>query len=350
MLPTTSLTLQDIQPLLDTLFPPAPEFPTMTPLAADASTRRYFRVRWRAAVLSRPASCIMMWCTPWPAQTTPDFLSVGEHLRTHGVRVPQLYGVSPDAGLMCLEDYGDCTLAQQWQDGTPAEQLLWGQRAIEELVKMHTRATQDYAPQCPAFHLAFDVPKLLSELQFFREHALESLWCQPLPATDRDAFDTACQPLCEVLASSPRYFCHRDYHGWNIMAQNSTVGVLDFQDARMGPQPYDLASLLLDRGTPELLGHEVMAALTAYYLQRLEAETGQRIDRETFRLLFDCVAVQRCIKAMGTFAAMHVRYQRSQYLPYIAPTLTYLKPLLKRYALLQPLTTLLQRYVPPWQQ
>ena len=118
----------------------------------------------------------------------------------------------------------------------------------------------------------------------------------------------------------------------------------------MGPQPYDLASLLLDRGTPELLGHEVMAALTACYLQRLEAETGQPIDRETFRLLFDYVAVQRCIKAMGTFAAMHVRYQRSQYLPYIAPTLTYLKPLLKRYMLLQPLATLLQRYVPPWQQ
>jgi aminoglycoside/choline kinase family phosphotransferase len=322
----------------------------VTPLAADASTRRYFRVRWRAAALSRPASCIMMWCAPWPVETTPDFLSVGEHLRTHGVRVPQLYGVSPDAGLMCLEDYGDCTLAQQWQEGTPAAQLLWGQRAIEELVKMHTRATQDYAPRCPAFHLAFDVPKLLSELQFFREHAIEGLWSQPLPAAEQDAFDTACQPLCEMLASSPRYFCHRDYHGWNIMAQNSTVGVLDFQDARMGPQPYDLASLLLDRGTPELLGHEVMAALTAYYLQRLEAETGQRIDRETFRLLFDYVAVQRCIKAMGTFAAMHVRYQRSQYLPYIVPTLTYLKPLLKRYALLQPLTTLLQRYVPPWQQ
>jgi hypothetical protein len=53
---------------------------------------------------------------------------------------------------------------------------------------------------------------------------------------------------------------------------------------------------------------------------------------------------------MGTFAAMHVRSQRSQYLPYIAPTLTYLKPLLKRYALLQPLAMLLQRYVPPWQQ
>jgi hypothetical protein len=291
----------------------------------------------------------MMWCAPWPAEATPDFLSVGQHLRTHGVRVPQVYGVLPDAGLMCLEDYGDCTLAQQWQEDTPAERLLWGRHAIEELVKMHTRATQDYAPQCPAFHLAFDVPKLMSELHFFREHALEGLWHQPLTAAEREAFEIACQPLCEVLASSRRYFCHRDYHGWNIMAQDSTVGVLDFQDARMGPQPYDLATLLLDRGTPDLLGGEVMTALTAYYLQRLETETGQRIDRETFTLLFDYVAVQRCLKAMGTFAAMHVRYQRAQYLPYIAPTLAYLKPLLRRYTLLQPLETLLHCYIPLWQ-
>jgi N-acetylmuramate 1-kinase len=216
-------------------------------------------------------------------------------------------------------------------------------------VKMHTRGTQHSDPACPAFKLAFDVPKLLGELQFFREHAIAGLWQQTLTPSARDDLDAAFETLCALLASAPRYFCHRDYHGWNIMARNGAVGVLDFQDARMGPQPYDLASLLTDRGTPDLLGHALMTALLDYYIQCMEAETGWRTDRDAFHQLFDYVAIQRCLKATGTFAAMAVVRQRPQYLPYIPPTLAYLRPLLRRYDVLQPLAGLLQRHVPLWQ-
>jgi aminoglycoside/choline kinase family phosphotransferase len=152
-----------------------------------------------------------------------------------------------------------------------------------------------------------------------------------------------------MLAAAPRYFCHRDYHGWNIMVRDGAVGVLDFQDARMGPQPYDLVSLLTDRGTPEMLGDTTMTALITYYMQRLDAETGQRLDRDTFRQLFDYVAVQRCLKATGTFAAMAVVRQRPQYLPYVPPTLAYLRRLLQHYEALQPLARLLHRHIPLWQ-
>ena len=117
----------------------------------------------------------------------------------------------------------------------------------------------------------------------------------------------------------------------------------------MGPQPYDLASLLTDRGTPDLLGSALMTALLDYYMQGMEAETGRRPDRDAFHQLFDYVAIQRCLKATGTFAAMAVARQRPQYLPYIPPTLAYLRPLLRRYHVLQPLAGLLQHYVPLWQ-
>jgi aminoglycoside/choline kinase family phosphotransferase len=110
------------------------------------------------------------------------------------------------------------------------------------------------------------------------------------------------------------------------MSYDGAVGVLDFQDARLGPQPYDLVSLLTDRGTPDLLGSALMTALIDYYIQRMEAETGRRTDRDAFDQLFDYVAIQRCLKATGTFAAMAVVRQRPQYLPYIPPTLTYLQP------------------------
>jgi aminoglycoside/choline kinase family phosphotransferase len=345
----TMLTVDAVQPLLQQLFPTAAHVPRIALLAADASTRRYFRIHWDAPVAGCPASCVLMVCEPWQPQDTPDFLAVGQHLRVHGVRVPEVYGVLPHQGLMCLEDYGDCTLAAQWQVSTPTEQLAWGQRAIDELVKMHTSGTQHSNPACPAFKLAFDVPKLLSELQFFREYAIEGLWQQTLTSTARDDLNVAFETLCVLLASAPRYFCHRDYHGWNIMACDGAVGVLDFQDARLGPQPYDLASLLTDRGTPGLLGSALMTALMDYYVQCMEAETGRRTDRDAFNQLFDYVAIQRCLKATGTFAAMAIVRQRPQYLPYIPPTLTYLQPLLQRYYVLQPLAGLLQHYVPLWQ-
>lgn len=346
MTPESPVTLEAAQPLLQHCFPQARQAPTLTPLAADASTRRYVRAHWAAPQPATPASCILMCCDPWPATQTPDFLSVGRHLQTHGVRVPTVYGVAPARGLMCLEDYGDCPLAGQWQASTPAERLAWGRRAMDELVKMHTSGTQRVDPACPAFGLAFDVPKLLSELQYFRQHAIEGLWQQALTPDASAECDAAFETLCLLLASAPRYFCHRDYHGWNLMARADTVGVLDFQDARLGPQPYDLASLLTDRGTPGLLGAEVSTALIDYYLARMQAETGQASDRAAFSELYDYVAVQRGLKAVGTFAAMTVVRQRPQYRPYIAPTLAYVQPLLRRYAVLQPLARVLGRYLP----
>lgn len=339
--------IERMQSLLATLFPQAQSAPAvMTALAADASTRRYFRVHWPEGPNMDPASCVMMVCAPWVATETPDFLTVGQHLRACGVSVPEVYGVAPDDGLMCLQDYGDRTLSAQWQERHTTYRLAWGYRAIDELIKIHTTATHRHDPACPAFQLAFDVPKLLSELQFFRQHAIEGFWQRPLSDDARAELDSAFATLCAVLASQQQYFCHRDYHGWNIMAHNNTAGVLDFQDARMGPQPYDLVSLLTDRGTPQLLGQDMLQEFLDYYMRQFEAVTGQRLDRTAFAELFDYVAVQRCLKAMGTFAMMHRVHQRSQYLPYLPPTLTYLYPLLQRYTPLRPLWILLSRYIP----
>lgn len=341
-----ALTVQTVQPFLQAWFPGVGSAPRLQPLAADASTRRYFRVQWPEPVAGQPESCVLMVCDPWETTETPDFLSVGRYLRACGVRVPQVYGVAPPQGLMGLEDFGDCTLAVHWQHASGTNRLLWGKRAIDELVKMHTVGTQHHDPSCPAFHLAFDVPKLLSELQFFRQHAIEDLWQQKVTESERDALDDAFTTLCTVLAAEPRYFCHRDYHGWNIMVDDQAVGILDFQDARLGPQPYDLVSLLIDRGTPNVLGNDVMHALIAYYLECLEIEEGRRIDRGHFHELFEYVSVQRCLKAVGTFAYMYVVHHRQQYLPYIPSTLAYVRPLLWRYDILRPLAELLQRYAP----
>jgi aminoglycoside/choline kinase family phosphotransferase len=114
----------------------------------------------------------------------------------------------------------------------------------------------------------------------------------------------------------------------------------------MGPQPYDVVSLLVDRGTPELLGQEASTALVEEYVQRFQVETGAVIDRSEFDMLFDLVAVQRCLKAIGTFAFMTAVHQRQQYHAYIPSTLAYIRPLLDRYDIVKPLNALLQGYAP----
>lgn len=344
------VSMQTVRPLLQEWFPHRTDTPLLVPLAADASTRRYFRLQWPKSGGGVSQTSILMCCDPWAETETPDFLAIARHLDASGVQVPRVYGLSPAQGLMCLEDFGDITLAACWHSASAATRVHWGQRAIDELVKMHTVGTQRRDPACPAFQLAFDIPKLQSELQFFRQHAIEGLWQQPLAEAEREAFDAACLPLCALLASQPRYFCHRDYHGWNIMVHHDRVGVLDFQDARLGPQPYDLVSLLLDRGTPEVLGQDGIRGLTAYYLQRMAAEEGRPSDQQAFAELSEYVAIQRCLKAVGTFAYMHVVRGRAQYLPYIPPTVAYMKRLLPRYTILQALTAWLWRYVPLWQE
>ena len=341
-----TLTLERLQSFLPVLLPGAPDNPSFTPLTADASTRRYYRLRWAAPAAGYPSSCLVMHCDPWTAEESTDFITVGRHLRACGVRVPEVYGVRPESGLMCLEDYGDLTLAEHWRHSGPENRLNLGRKAVDELVKMHTRATRTVDPSCPAFHLAFDVDKLTSELQFFRAHAVQQLWDQSLGPNDCQAWARAFHALCTPLAGAARYFCHRDYHGWNIMVHGGSIGVIDFQDARMGPQPYDLASLLTDRGTAHVLMADGTKTLIAYYLDRWQSESGCTVDREEFAWLYDLAAVQRCLKAIGTFASMHVVHSRSQYLPYIPPTLAHLRPLMQRHEQLRPLADLLRRFTP----
>ena len=86
--------------------------------------------------------------------------------------------------------------------------------------------------------------------------------------------------------------------------------------------------------------------LIAYYLDRWQAESGRQVDREEFAWLYDLAAVQRCLKATGTFASMLVVHNRPQYLPYIPPTLAYLRPLMQRHGRLRPLADLLRRFTP----
>jgi len=133
--------------------------------------------------------------------------------------------------------------------------------------------------------------------------------------------------------------CHRDYHSRNLMLHEGRLHWIDFQDARMGPAAYDLASLLRDAyvDVPSELRDEMAEEF------RQKAVPGE--PREVFRRRFDLTSVQRNLKALGTFGYMATVRSNPVYLPYIPRTLAHARRNLSRYPQLERLWRTLGRHV-----
>src|SRR5438270_3506178 len=131
-------------------------------------------------------------------------------------------------------------------------------------------------------------------MDFFVKHFVEGYRGAVLSPAERTTLSQEWAHLVEELASEPRVLCHRDYHSRNLMVHRGQLYVIDFQDARMGPDTYDLASLLRDSYVD--IADRELDELVAYFL----AMKGRPAD-ETFRPRFDLMALQRNLKALGTF-------------------------------------------------
>ena len=163
------------------------------------------------------------------------------------VPVPEILGHSNPLGIIALQDLGDVTLQAHLGAASPAEhEALYRQAVtlIDTLQRRGRRAgfTERYLP----YGIAFDVEKLTWELQFFAKHFLEGYRGVALAAAAREALARELLRIVEELAAEPRVLCHRDYHSRNLMLHDGQLYIIDFQDARMGPDTYDLVSLLRD--------------------------------------------------------------------------------------------------------
>jgi aminoglycoside/choline kinase family phosphotransferase len=127
------------------------------------------------------------------------------------------------------------------------------------------------------------------------------------------------------LASEDRVLCHRDYHSRNLMFHNDLLYIIDFQDARMGPDTYDLVSLLRDSYVD--LPEQTVSELIAYFL----ALTGETDQEAAFRDRFDLMALQRNLKALGTFGYQTTARRNPVYIQYIPRTLRYVRDNLDRH-------------------
>ena len=313
-------------------------------LAADASDRRYARAR----LGDGSTRILMTHAQPFDPPYLPWERMAG-FLAELGLPVPGILSRHPREGILVLEDVGDESL-QAFLLRTPvdpaARDALYAE-AVDWIVTLQRRGTPVVAPSLPAYHFALDPIRLGRELDYFHEHFVRGLRSEPDPATSGagSAVAAALRALAEEAGRpGDRVLCHRDYHSRNLMlpprggAAGARLVILDFQDARLGPRAYDLASLLEDPYVD--LPDGLREAMTARFLEGI-ARSGRAAE---FAMDYAAVAAQRLLKAAGTFAGQATRFGVDRYLVYIPRALARARAMLERLPEHQALLRAVERW------
>ncbi|MBN8555468.1 MAG: phosphotransferase [Deltaproteobacteria bacterium] len=232
------------------------------------------------------------------------FVTVAKEFAKGGIRVPKIVGVAENSEFILLEDFGDELLYQRRQENSALE---WYELALKELAKI-----QKMKPFELAASRSFTKDLLLWETEHFLEYALIKRNKNLSEAVLKD-FRNFFSKLVDDVVSSPYVITHRDYHSKNllILEKEKQIGVIDFQDALMGPATYDLASLLRDSYVALDPTEE------EHLISVFEKASGKKVDRRIYGL----TSLQRNLKAAGRFYYISMVKGKDTHLPYVAPTL-----------------------------
>jgi hypothetical protein len=292
------------------------------PASSDASFRRYFRVTDR----NTGQTFIAMDAPPSKEDTEP-FVHITRLLRSVDVNAPGIITMDIDRGFLLLDDLGDRQYLDHLDDDN--SDTLYND-ALVALVNM--QRIQNHLP-------LYDKQRLQDEMDLFEPWYLN----RHLGINLDDHLKSALHSVFDLLTASalqqPRVFVHRDYHSRNLMlVDNNNPGVIDYQDAVIGPVTYDLVSLFKDCYI------EWPRNKVEQWLDRYLQLTSINIpaDRNQFIRWFDLMGVQRHLKVLGIFARLNYRDGKSQYLDDLPLTLKYVVDACKQYDELSPLLNLLQ--------
>ena len=271
-----------------------------TPLAGDASRRRYTRLSGRNG-----AAAVLMDAPPSRGEEVRPFLSLAGYLRGLGFSAPEIYAADSAQGLLLIEDLGDALFARVVERDPDAEAPLY--RAATDLLA----ALQAHPPpaDAPAYGLAEMADRVRLAALWYRP-GLAGRAPGPADADAADALEHAARAVLEAHAPARPVLALRDYHAENLIwlpgrKGHARVGLLDFQDAAAGHPAYDLVSLIEDarRDVPEAL-HGAMIARSA-------AATGA----EPAALAAACAVLgaQRALRILGVFARLSLRDGKPAY-------------------------------------
>jgi N-acetylmuramate 1-kinase len=270
------------------------------PLAADGSDRQFYR-------LTRPGGsriCLYHPNPPGDRITENDsYYYIGQHLRRQGAPVPEIFTYCREEGWFLLEDLGDISLQQHYcrQTDPEAQQVLYLQ-ALDVLIRLQIWGTKDFSSDW-----CFDTPEYDSnlvrqrEFGYFTEAFIQGyLGLDVAPEPLNEEFERL---LPRVLSSLQKSFLHRDFQSRNLMVQQNRLWLIDFQGARLGPQQYDLASLLLDPYVN--LAPARQESLVSAYLDRLQPHFA--IDPVVWRRQYTYVALCRNLQILGAYGFLSHR-------------------------------------------
>lgn len=322
---------EDVRSFLDAN---AAGYTAAEPLAGDASTRRYWRVRAPGGtrVLCEDPGFVNAPIAEYP------FTVVYALLREY-VPVPEIYAMDNRRGLFLLQDLGDSLMEDvcPLHDSGGTARLY--RRCIDNLLRIQTIRGKGQAP----FSLSFDGDKLMFEFDFFIEHALRGYFAARTGDEEERALRAEFLRISEILYRPGLFvLAHRDYHSRNIILFEDTPYIIDFQDARMGLPQYDAVSLLRDSYLR--LDDGVFEECKKYFYEGGREMEIHSMGSDEFNYYFDVMAFQRNVKALGTFGyQVSVRGNR-RYERYIVPTLAYLDAYAERQEVLEKAWRILRKY------
>ena len=295
------------------------------PASADASFRRYFRV-----TDSNTGKTLIVMDAPPEKEDCEPFIHITRLLRSVNVNAPDIITMDLEQGFLLMDDLGNRQYLDHLDESSSND--LYSD-ALMALVNM--QRIQDHLPP-------YDKQRLRDEMGLFEPWYLNRHLGIRLDDQQKSVLDSIYDLLIESALEQPQVFVHRDYHSRNLMlVDENNPGVIDYQDAVIGPVTYDLVSLFKDCYI-EWPRNKVEHWLDQY-LQLTPIELP--VDRIQFIRWFDLMGVQRHLKVLGIFARLNYRDGKSQYLDDLPLTLKYVVDACNQYQELKPLLNLLESTV-----
>lgn len=313
----------------------------VVPLTGDASDRRYFRLIHPGG---GPALVLAVHAGAFEFASLP-FANVAELFRHVPLPVPEIVGHSGALGILALQDLGDVTLQAHLGTSSARKHAEIYRQAVAFIERLQRRGAELASDRYIPYSIAFDVGKLTWELDVFVRHFVEGYRGVTLAEAERAALAEEWLAVAPELAGERRVLCHRDYHSRNLMVRADGLYVIDFQDARMGPDTYDLASLLRDSYV-DIVDDE-LDDLVGDFLALRQRRGGNCAGEspDEFRRRFDLMSLQRNLKALGTFGYQTAARRNPVYIQYMPRTLSYARANLTKYPRFARLHELLARHL-----
>lgn len=305
------------------------------PLAGDASFRTYERLR-------RGTATRVFMDAPPPMEDTVPFIAIDTAFRSQGYSAPEILAADTKRGFLLLEDLGDDLFTHMI--GKAGEEVLYA-AAVDLLVDLQSRPVADDVTA--DFGVTYRIPAysealLLEEARLLTDWYIPNVAGEPLAAAAIEEFDRIWRELLARARHGGDCLVHRDYHADNLVwlpdrESHARVGLLDFQDAVIGPPAYDLVSLLEDARRDVSEG-VVEAMLDRYCDLKVD-------DAAAFRMSYDILGAQRNTKIIGIFTRLYRRDGKQGYLKLIPRVWRLLEADVDRPAL-APYRAWLDRHVP----